>query len=191
MMPKPIRSSRLAARDALRGRHRQVSLAQWVERTWITLGGRACLDRAAYENVHAFFAMLEQLGPEAAGLEEQLAELCAQPDPAASERCGIQLMTIHKAKGLGFDVGADDGQAGTGEKLFQGQRCPLAAEPADFVEERAAVHLDLAQGRSRSIPDGLGDVLAHTFLQVANGVFRRRTHLAQGFGRGLPNVAVR
>jgi ATP-dependent exoDNAse (exonuclease V) beta subunit len=48
--------------------------------------------------------MLEQLGPEAAGLEEQIAELCAQPDPAANERCGVQLMTIHKAKGLGFDV---------------------------------------------------------------------------------------
>ena len=90
--------------DALRGKHRQVSLARWVERTWVTLGGRACVDRAGYANVHAFFAMLEQLGPEAAGLEEQIAELCAQPDPAASERCGVQLMTIHKAKGLGFDV---------------------------------------------------------------------------------------
>ncbi len=90
--------------DALRGKHRQVSLAQWVERTWVTLGGRACVDRAGYANVHAFFAMLEQLGPEAAGLEEQIAELCAQPDPAANERCGVQLMTIHKAKGLGFDV---------------------------------------------------------------------------------------
>jgi ATP-dependent helicase/nuclease subunit A len=90
--------------DALRGKHRQVSLAQWVERTWATLGGRGCVDRAGYANVHAFFAMLEQLGPEAAGLEEQIAELCAQPDPAANERCGVQLMTIHKAKGLGFDV---------------------------------------------------------------------------------------
>jgi ATP-dependent helicase/nuclease subunit A len=90
--------------DALRGKHRQVSLARWIERTWMTLGGRACVDRAGYANVHAFFAMLEQLGPEAAGLEEQIAELCAQPDPAANERCGVQLMTIHKAKGLGFDV---------------------------------------------------------------------------------------
>jgi ATP-dependent helicase/nuclease subunit A len=90
--------------DALRGKHRQVSLARWVERTWVTLGGRACVDRAGYANVHAFFAMLEQLGPEAAGLEEQIAELCAQPDPAANERYGVQLMTIHKAKGLGFDV---------------------------------------------------------------------------------------
>jgi ATP-dependent helicase/nuclease subunit A len=100
------RSARVLAilEDALRGRHRQVSLAQWVERTWITLGGRACVNRAGYANVQAFFAMLEQLGPEAAGLEEQIAELCAQPDPTANERYGVQLMTIHKAKGLGFDV---------------------------------------------------------------------------------------
>jgi ATP-dependent helicase/nuclease subunit A len=90
--------------DALCGKHRQVELAGWVERTWATLGGRACVDSAGYANVHAFFTMLGQLGPEAAGLEEQIAELCAQPDPAANERCGVQLMTIHKAKGLGFDV---------------------------------------------------------------------------------------
>jgi ATP-dependent helicase/nuclease subunit A len=89
---------------ALRGKHRQVSLARWVERTWATLGGRACVDRAGYENVRAYFAMLEDLGPEAAGLEERIAELCAQPDPLADERCGVLLMTIHKAKGLGFDI---------------------------------------------------------------------------------------
>jgi ATP-dependent helicase/nuclease subunit A len=90
--------------DGTRGRHRQASLAQWVERTWSTLGGRACVDRQGYANVLTFFSMLEQLGPEASGLEQQIEELCAQPDPAASERCGVHLMTIHKAKGLGFDV---------------------------------------------------------------------------------------
>jgi ATP-dependent exoDNAse (exonuclease V) beta subunit len=100
------RASRALAvlEDALAGRHRQVSLARWVERTWITLGGRACVDRAAYANVETFFAMLEQLGPEADGLEEQLVELCAQPDPDADQDCGVELMTIHKAKGLGFKV---------------------------------------------------------------------------------------
>ncbi len=82
-----LRATRVLAvlEDALRGKHRQVSLARWVERTWVTLGGRACVDRAGYANIQAFFAMLEQLGPEAAGLEDQIAELCAQPDPAASE----------------------------------------------------------------------------------------------------------
>ncbi len=89
---------------ALRGKHRQVSFARWVERTWVSLGGQSCVDRAGYANVHAFFTMLEQLGPEATGLEDQIAELCAQPDPLASERCGVQLMTIHKAKGLGFNI---------------------------------------------------------------------------------------
>jgi ATP-dependent helicase/nuclease subunit A len=90
--------------DAVRGKHRQVSLAQWIERCWLTLGGRAGVDLAGHENVRAFFAMLEELGPDAGGLEERLTDLCAQPDPLANERCGVQLMTIHKAKGLGFDV---------------------------------------------------------------------------------------
>ena len=90
--------------DAMRGKHRQVSLAQWIERCWLTLGGRACVDLAGYENVRAFFAMLEELGPDAGGLEERIIELCAQPDPLANEHCGVQLMTIHKAKGLGFEV---------------------------------------------------------------------------------------
>jgi ATP-dependent helicase/nuclease subunit A len=90
--------------DALRGKHRQVSLARWVERTWATLGGNACVDRTGFANVRAFFAMLEDLGPDAGGLDERLDELCAQPDPRADEHCGVQLMTIHKAKGLGFEI---------------------------------------------------------------------------------------
>jgi ATP-dependent helicase/nuclease subunit A len=90
--------------DGMRGKHRQVSLAQWIERCWLTLGGRACVDLAGYENVRAFFAMLEELGPDAGGLEERITELCAQPDPMADELYGVQLMTIHKAKGLGFEV---------------------------------------------------------------------------------------
>ncbi len=100
------RSARVLAvlEEALRGKHRQVSLPRWVERTWATLGGHACVDRTGYANVRAFFAMLEELGPDAGGLAERIAELCAQPDPRADERCGVQLMTIHKAKGLGFDI---------------------------------------------------------------------------------------
>ena len=89
---------------ALQGKHRQTSLARWVERTWTALGGPKCVDESGYENVRAFFSMLGELSPNAAGLEERLKDLCAAPDPQASERCGVQLMTIHKAKGSGFDV---------------------------------------------------------------------------------------
>jgi ATP-dependent helicase/nuclease subunit A len=90
--------------DALRGKHRQVSFAQWVERVWHSLGGRECVDRTAYENVRAFFRMLAEVPPDGTGLDEQLERLFAEPDPKTNEQSGVQLMTIHKAKGLGFDV---------------------------------------------------------------------------------------
>ena len=51
-----------------------------------------------------FFTMLEELGPDASGLQERMEQLCAQPDPLADERWCVQLMTIHKAKGLEFNV---------------------------------------------------------------------------------------
>ncbi len=41
------------------------------------------------------------LGP---ALNAALESLTAQPDPAASIDCGVQLMTIHKSKGLEFEV---------------------------------------------------------------------------------------
>jgi ATP-dependent exoDNAse (exonuclease V) beta subunit len=103
--------------EAVSGKHRQVSLSQWVERTWATLGGHACVDGAAYENLLAFFAMLEDLGWDTKALDERIAELCAPPDPHASEHCGVQLMSIHKAKGLGFDVVIVPGlERGTGSE---------------------------------------------------------------------------
>jgi ATP-dependent helicase/nuclease subunit A len=85
------------------------SFASWIERTWRTLGGPACIDAAEYENVQVFFTMLDAIAPDgieilSGGFEAELQRLFAQPDPTVSERCGVQLMTIHKAKGLGFDV---------------------------------------------------------------------------------------
>jgi ATP-dependent exoDNAse (exonuclease V) beta subunit len=44
---------------------------------------------------------LDLLGP---GLNATLDKLCALPDPAASSDFGVQLMTIHKSKGLEFEV---------------------------------------------------------------------------------------
>ncbi len=100
------RASRVAAvlEEGLRGKHRQVSFSQWAERVWRTLGGRECVDRTGYENARAFFRMLEELPPDGTQLEQQLDRLFAQPDPNAGQRCGVQLMTIHKSKGLEFEV---------------------------------------------------------------------------------------
>ncbi|HTY84630.1 MAG TPA: 3'-5' exonuclease, partial [Silvibacterium sp.] len=85
------------------------SFSQWIERTWRSLGGPLCVDAAANENVQTFFAMLDDVAPDGmqcmtAEFDAELEWLFAQPDPLVSERAGVQLMTIHKAKGLGFDV---------------------------------------------------------------------------------------
>ena len=105
------RVARVAAilREALRARYQQSSLSSWIERTWHSLGGPACVDATGYENAGVYFRMLEQIaldGIAATGeeMEQQLTQLFARPDPSTSERCGVQLMTIHKAKGLGFNV---------------------------------------------------------------------------------------
>lgn len=85
------------------------SFSQWIERTWRSLGGPQCIDAAAYENAQAFFVMLDAVTPDGMtcltkDFEAEMERLYAQPDPRVSERAGVQLMTIHKAKGLGFDV---------------------------------------------------------------------------------------
>ena len=86
---------------AERGRH---GLRDWVEQTWIALGGPATLeDPADLANAGAYFDALQTLrDPDADRLEAALDTLFASPDPDADDR--LQVMTIHKAKGLEFDT---------------------------------------------------------------------------------------
>ena len=89
----------------LRGR---VPLRTLVEGTWIRLGGPACLRGASdLSDASAYFDLLD--GVEQAGdladfglLRDQVAELFAQPSAEADGR--LQVMTIHRAKGLEFDT---------------------------------------------------------------------------------------
>jgi ATP-dependent exoDNAse (exonuclease V) beta subunit len=82
-------------------------LRQWVEGVWLRLGGLAVAGEAAEADAQAYLALLEQ--HEQAGglldfglLDEALQGLYAAPDSRADGR--IQLMTMHKAKGLEFDT---------------------------------------------------------------------------------------
>jgi ATP-dependent exoDNAse (exonuclease V) beta subunit len=83
-------------------------LRQWVEGAWLELGGPACLaDPAELDHAERFFALLESLdnggvAPEVESIHNALAELYAAPDPSADD--ALQVMTIHKAKGLEFDA---------------------------------------------------------------------------------------
>ncbi len=93
----------LAAGLENRGR---LGLRQLVESCWLALGGAACYDREGLENAALVFELLETLdeGGEPAALdqlEQGLTTLFAAADNEADE--SLQVMTIHKAKGLEFD----------------------------------------------------------------------------------------
>ena len=83
-------------------------LRQWLEGVWLELGGPACLeDQVDLDNAEKFFSLLESLD-DGGGLQEldtldkAVARLYAAPDPGSNDR--LQIMTIHKAKGLEFDA---------------------------------------------------------------------------------------
>ncbi len=88
---------------------RRGPLARWVEGAWLALGGPACArDATDLEDARVFFKLLEALDeggdlPELETLAERVAKLYALPD-AGADAASVQLMTIHKAKGLQFDT---------------------------------------------------------------------------------------
>ena len=77
--------------------------ARWIESTWLSLGGAACAGAADLELAAAAFARLrsfdEQGMPDAADIQNSFADLFAEQGGSS----GIEIMTIHKAKGLEFD----------------------------------------------------------------------------------------
>ena len=105
---------------ALRAAQPTASLGTWLEQVWLRLGGADCVDGTGRANLDLLWNCLDRLpdgeldllGPT---LDAALDKLTAQPDPAASSECGVQLMTIHKSKGLEFEVViVPELQAGTG-----------------------------------------------------------------------------
>ncbi|MFK8041148.1 UvrD-helicase domain-containing protein [Congregibacter sp.] len=84
----------------------RLALRVWVEESWLLLQGAASLaSEADLRDVERFFQCLEQLeetqeplnGP---SLNRAVETLYASP---GDERCKVQVMTLHKAKGLEFD----------------------------------------------------------------------------------------
>ena len=85
------------------------ALGTWLESIWKALGAADTTNPEQRENLRLLWAALDGLpngeldllGP---GLNAALDKLCASPDPSASSDFGVQLMTIHKSKGLEFEV---------------------------------------------------------------------------------------
>ncbi|ORJ63604.1 hypothetical protein B5V00_01690 [Geothermobacter hydrogeniphilus] len=97
---RPVIASALQTRG-------RVPLRRLVETTWLALAGPACCDPSALPDAERFFCLLEELdcGGDLVDFEQldrRLSQLFAAPDPQAGDK--LQLMTIHKAKGLQFDT---------------------------------------------------------------------------------------
>ena len=89
-------------------RRGSMAFRRWLEGTWIRLGGPAGLENATDgEDAAAYFDLVEEMA-RGAGLEDPdrfadaVRRLFARPDVEADDR--LQLLTIHKSKGLEFDT---------------------------------------------------------------------------------------
>ncbi len=135
----------LARVDGLRSAQPTASLGTWLEQVWLQLGGADCVDATGRANLSLLWKCLDGLEkgePDLFGtaLGAALAKLTAQPDPTASSDYGVQLMSIHKAKGLEFEVViVPDLQAGCGRNGFKllswlERGLPFADESGDITE---------------------------------------------------------
>jgi len=167
------------------------SLRDLVEGTWLALGGPACVDSpSAFDEADAFLDHLEASEvagavPDMAAFEESLAELHAPADESADPR--LEVMTIHKAKGLEFDTvivpGLGAGSASDERRLFLWLERPRAAHggPASGLllapvhatgEDKDPIHEYL-----RALEKAKGDHELGRLLYVASTRAMRRLHL--------------
>ena len=84
-------------------------LRRWVERVWMKLGGPACLERAKARckmprpiSISSKPSNPARTCAISSASQNRVADLFAQPENPAG--AGLQVMTIHKAKGLEFDT---------------------------------------------------------------------------------------
>jgi ATP-dependent exoDNAse (exonuclease V) beta subunit len=120
LLQQPARLARLSANGQERARsivatltaalaaREHLPLSRWIERAWTLLGGPACLDDPAEQlSAEQFFALLaaaERGGDLDDPMLLQRALEAVQPQADAPREHGIEIMTMHRAKGLEFDT---------------------------------------------------------------------------------------
>jgi ATP-dependent exoDNAse (exonuclease V) beta subunit len=170
----------------------RMSFGQWVEHTWRMLDGPGTLTNPAdHDGVREFFIGLGRLArggdlEDPAGLESFFSEPTRQADPPRGP--GVEMMTIHRAKGLEFDtvivlgLGRRVGRA-PATALYWQQRLradgatSLLVAPLTAEETRLERYLRQAeQQRDRAERARL--------LYVATTRARERLHLVARLGAG-------
>ena len=163
---------------------RRASLRDAVEGAWLALGGPACVESDTdLEDAEIYLDHLESMEeagalPELAAFEESVEKLFALPDLDAPD-C-LQVMTIHKAKGLEFDTVIVPGlAAGTGRddrKLFLWMETPesslLLAPINPAGSDKEAIYELIRSLDKRKAEHEMGRL-----LYVAATRARRRLHL--------------
>jgi len=93
--------------DAISQRGR-LKLRAWIEHTWRAVKGDLCIETAAeLSAAQTYFELVEKIAdsavlPDISILETEVAQRYATPEIISD--CKVHLMTIHKAKGLEFDM---------------------------------------------------------------------------------------
>ncbi|HKO18764.1 MAG TPA: 3'-5' exonuclease, partial [Acidobacteriaceae bacterium] len=90
----------------------RLTTVQLVEKAWRSLGGDALLNAEQRANTDRFFELLAQLESDSSGsaevsmpaLDARLRDLFAETAVIGPETPHVELLTIHKAKGLEWDV---------------------------------------------------------------------------------------
>jgi ATP-dependent exoDNAse (exonuclease V) beta subunit len=171
----------LGAALANRGRG---SLRERVEGAWLALGGPACVASATdLEDAEIYLDELESLEragglEDLAALDESLRQLYALPDLEATE-ADLQIMTIHKAKGLEFGTvivpGLDKGPGRSDMPLFLWRERSSGLLLAPMRETGAEE--DLAYRYLRNLEVEAEDLEAARLLYVAATRAENRLHL--------------
>jgi ATP-dependent helicase/nuclease subunit A len=179
----------LAPAMAERGRQ---PLRRVVQGAWLALGGPATLERASeLDDARTFLEFLDGCAPQGdlddpPGLSSLLDALYAAPETVSPD--AVQLLTIHKAKGLQFDhvlMPGLDKQSGWHEKRLlrwleqvREDGTELILAPVEALgEERDELH------RALRDLDARRDLLElDRVLYVALTRARRRLHLVAGLG---------
>ena len=184
--------------DALAQRQRR-PVRRWVQSVWLRLGGPATLQSGTdQENTRTFFDLLEGFDEggdlkDRDGFMGEVEQLYAAADVQADD--SLQIMTIHKAKGLEFDTvilpGLSRGRRNDEARLLRWTENPhrdhqdLLLAPVQAAGAAASPVYDFLKGleqQKQSFEDG-------RLLYVAATRSRRRLHLIGAVETGQENGA--